>query len=286
MVRGNKFKPKAAAAAIDTDCGTVQPEVADLRHLGPEAWNRLPPKDGSLGLALAGGRSCGNGAKEAPDPVLSARHSRAGLNGGARLAGADGRGAKHRLAKGAGLWAAPAACMSVPDLLRKAVQSKSLGACAGAAAAAPTASADVAAPAHPARPGPNSVKADAGSAPKRKRQTGHAPASARAAERLDPRPRPGGAKAPARKQRRGAPGLAELAVRSWAGESAQTQPGAQNGMLARPAPALAAVNTEVQPPGATGEASTWCYPYTCGNNFKLWMRTSLCSMNVTAVWYT
>ena len=256
MVRGNKFKPKAAAAtATDATVATAQPEVADLRHLGLEALSRLPPQDGSLGLALAAGRSCGNGATEAPDPMLPAAHSRAGLNGGARHAAAGKERAGHRLGKGAGVRAAPAACLLAAELPRKAVQSSARRACAGAAAAAPTASANAAAPAHPARPGPDSVAADGRSAPKRKRQAGHAPASARPAERPGSRPRPGGAVAHARKRRRGAPGLAALAVRSPEGEPAQTQPAAQKGVLAKPGPALAAVNTEVQPPGVTGEAS-------------------------------
>lgn len=266
MVRGNKFKPApAATTATDANAALEQPAVADKRRLEVGAASRPPPQDGCLGLLLGAARSCGNGATEAPDPVLPAPHNRAGLKGGARLAGAGGRGAKHRIAKGAGLRAAPAACIAGPDLLRKAAQSSARGACAGAAAVERNVSATAAASAHPARPGPDRAAADAGNTGKRKRQKGHAPAPACAAAHAPasalptamspgPRPRPGAAVAPARKRRRGAPGLAALSVRSPAGESAQTQPAACNGVLAKPGPAVTAVRTEVQPPTATREA--------------------------------
>lgn len=260
MVQGNKFKPQpAAAVAADANVAMEQPMVAGVqpvsRDLESKAGSRPLPQHGSLGLALAAGRSCGNGATEGPDFVLHAPHSRAGLNGGARLASAGGGRAKHRLGKGGGKEAAPAACTSAPVLLREAVQGSVRGACAEAAAPARTASANAAAPAQPARPDPGSVAVGAGKAGKRRRQGGHAPASAGpAADSPDPGPEPGGVIAPAGKRRRGAPCLAALAVRSPTGERAQTRPTAQPRGTAKPRPAPAGVSTEVQPPGAAGEA--------------------------------
>ena len=297
MVRGNKFKPKpAAAAAADACAATEEPQAAGAQPVArdPElgAVSRPAPQNGSLGHALAAGRCCGNGASEAPAPMLPG--SRAGSNGCARHAGAGARKAKHRQDRGAHMEAAPAACSLAPALMRKAVQSGMRGACAEASLAARGIGATAPAPAHPARPEFGRAAPDARNAGKRKRQTAQAPANAAAhvpagarpaAERPAPEPKPGGAAAPARKRRRGAPAAAAPAVLSPTGAAAQARPTAQGGASAEPAPAPAAVSTEVQPPGATGESPRppGDLSQTRGMDHRLCMHARLSRMHVAAI---
>ena len=288
MVRGNKFKPKpAAAVAADTNAAAEQPLAAGAQPLpkDPElkAAGRLPPQNGSLGPALAAGRSCGGGASEAPGLALPVAHSGAGLNGCAGCAGTGEQEAKRRRGRAA-IWdAAPDARDVAPVLLRKAARRGLRGACAGAAAAARDDAA--AAAAVPARLDPDGVAADAWTAGKQKRQAMHAPAVAAADALASARPAagspapghaPGGAAAPARKRRRSAP-----VVAAPTDDSAQARSMAQNGVSAKPA--LAAVRTEVQSPGATGEAPfRLVSPRSCGPDYRLCMHTCLSSVHITA----